>query len=188
MAFLFRKAFCSWLCPIGTISEYLWRAGKKLFKRNFYLTTLDRPALARIEIFPVRILPLGHFHHVRCWHPRFHAKPLWADRRRENVEFLPAYWGDGPDCIGYFRRGLCIYSEFLVSLSLSLRRAAWSDILAEPHADPQKRGNVYRLRQVRKGVSLRRCQSTNSFKFAAVECTGCLGMCSRLSRARRVWP
>ncbi len=37
MAFLFRKAFCSWLCPIGTISEYLWRAGKKMFKRNFYL-------------------------------------------------------------------------------------------------------------------------------------------------------
>ncbi|MGB9511125.1 MAG: 4Fe-4S binding protein [Candidatus Acidiferrum sp.] len=37
MAFLFRKAFCSWLCPIGTLSEYFWRAGKKLFKRNFYL-------------------------------------------------------------------------------------------------------------------------------------------------------
>src|SRR3974390_116370 len=35
MAFLLRKAFCSWLCPVGTISEYLWRAGKKLFKRNF---------------------------------------------------------------------------------------------------------------------------------------------------------
>ena len=37
MAFLFRKAFCSWLCPIGTISEYLWRAGRKLFRRDFYL-------------------------------------------------------------------------------------------------------------------------------------------------------
>jgi polyferredoxin len=34
-AFLFRKAFCSWLCPVGTVSEYLWRAGKKLFGRNF---------------------------------------------------------------------------------------------------------------------------------------------------------
>jgi len=36
-AFLFRKAFCSWLCPIGTLSEYLWRAGKKLFGRNLLL-------------------------------------------------------------------------------------------------------------------------------------------------------
>ena len=34
MSFLLRKAFCSWLCPIGTISEYLGRLGKKLFKRN----------------------------------------------------------------------------------------------------------------------------------------------------------
>jgi polyferredoxin len=37
MSFLFRKAFCSWLCPIGTFSEYLWRAGKKVFGRNFNL-------------------------------------------------------------------------------------------------------------------------------------------------------
>jgi polyferredoxin len=37
IAFLFRKAFCSWLCPVGTISEYLWRAGRKVFKPNFYL-------------------------------------------------------------------------------------------------------------------------------------------------------
>jgi polyferredoxin len=35
ISFLFRKAFCSWLCPVGTISEYLWRAGQKLFRRNF---------------------------------------------------------------------------------------------------------------------------------------------------------
>jgi polyferredoxin len=35
MSFLLRKAFCSWLCPIGTISEYLGRGGQKLFKRNF---------------------------------------------------------------------------------------------------------------------------------------------------------
>jgi polyferredoxin len=37
MSFVFRKAFCSWLCPIGTFSEYLWRAGKKMFGRNFNL-------------------------------------------------------------------------------------------------------------------------------------------------------
>ena len=35
IAFLMRKAFCSWLCPVGTISECLWRAGRKLFGRNF---------------------------------------------------------------------------------------------------------------------------------------------------------
>ena len=37
MSFLFRKAFCSWLCPVGTISEYLWQLGRKLFRRNIQL-------------------------------------------------------------------------------------------------------------------------------------------------------
>jgi polyferredoxin len=37
IAFLFRKAFCSWLCPVGTISEYLWRAGRKIFRRSLQL-------------------------------------------------------------------------------------------------------------------------------------------------------
>ncbi len=35
MSFLLRKAFCSWLCPVGTISEYLGLLGEKLFGRNF---------------------------------------------------------------------------------------------------------------------------------------------------------
>jgi polyferredoxin len=37
VSFFFRKSFCSWLCPVGTLSEYLWRAGRKLFRHNFHL-------------------------------------------------------------------------------------------------------------------------------------------------------
>src|SRR3954466_13824785 len=37
ISFLFRKAFCGWLCPVGTISEYLWRLGKGAFGRTFRL-------------------------------------------------------------------------------------------------------------------------------------------------------
>src|SRR5579859_1324919 len=44
IAFLFRKAFCSWLCPVGTISEYLWRLGRQLFRCNFAIPRwLDIP-------------------------------------------------------------------------------------------------------------------------------------------------
>jgi polyferredoxin len=56
MAFLFRKAFCGWLCPIGTLSEYLWRAGRKLFGSN--------PRLPRWLDLPLRglkYLLLGFF-------------------------------------------------------------------------------------------------------------------------------
>ena len=38
ISFLFRKSFCSWLCPVGTISEYLWRAGRKIFGQNLHIT------------------------------------------------------------------------------------------------------------------------------------------------------
>ncbi len=38
IAFLFRKAFCSWLCPIGTLSEMLATLGRKIFRRNFKIT------------------------------------------------------------------------------------------------------------------------------------------------------
>jgi polyferredoxin len=44
IAFLLRKSFCSWLCPVGTLSEYLWRAGRQVFGRNFHLPRwLDLP-------------------------------------------------------------------------------------------------------------------------------------------------
>jgi polyferredoxin len=36
-SWIFRKSFCSWLCPVGTLSEYLWRFGKRAFGRNFRL-------------------------------------------------------------------------------------------------------------------------------------------------------
>lgn len=34
MSLLMKKAFCSWLCPVGTLSEYLWKLGKMVFRRN----------------------------------------------------------------------------------------------------------------------------------------------------------
>lgn len=41
---LLKKAFCSWLCPIGTLSESLWMLGKKIFGRNLNVPRwLDYP-------------------------------------------------------------------------------------------------------------------------------------------------
>ena len=35
MAILLRKAFCSWICPVGFVSELLARLGRWMFGRNF---------------------------------------------------------------------------------------------------------------------------------------------------------
>jgi polyferredoxin len=37
ISFVFRKSFCSWICPVGTVSEYLWKLGRSTFGRNFQL-------------------------------------------------------------------------------------------------------------------------------------------------------
>jgi polyferredoxin len=34
ISWAFRKSFCGWLCPVGTLSEYLWRLGRRVFGRN----------------------------------------------------------------------------------------------------------------------------------------------------------
>jgi polyferredoxin len=41
---LVKKSFCSWLCPVGTVSEYLWKLGRKVYKRNLIIPKwLDLP-------------------------------------------------------------------------------------------------------------------------------------------------
>jgi ferredoxin len=41
---LLKKAFCSWMCPVGTLSESLWMLGQKLFGRNITVPRwLDYP-------------------------------------------------------------------------------------------------------------------------------------------------
>jgi polyferredoxin len=35
LSLVFRKAFCGWLCPVGTVSEWLWKTGRDAFGRSF---------------------------------------------------------------------------------------------------------------------------------------------------------
>lgn len=44
---LLKRSFCSWMCPVGTLSEGLWRLGKKIFGGNLPVTRwLDYPLRA----------------------------------------------------------------------------------------------------------------------------------------------
>jgi polyferredoxin len=52
----FRKAFCSWLCPVGTLSEWLWKLGRGTFRRNFSL-----PRRADIALRSLKYILLGLF-------------------------------------------------------------------------------------------------------------------------------
>jgi len=58
-SWIFRKSFCGWLCPVGTLSEMLWKLGRKVFRRNFQL-----PRALDVVLRAVKYLLLALFVYV----------------------------------------------------------------------------------------------------------------------------
>ncbi|MCW5978301.1 MAG: 4Fe-4S binding protein [Bryobacteraceae bacterium] len=56
ISLLFRKAFCSWLCPVGAFSELLWKVGRQTFRKNWRL-----PRWADIPLRSLKYILLGLF-------------------------------------------------------------------------------------------------------------------------------
>ena len=51
-----RKSFCGWFCPVGTVSEWLWKLGQKVFRKNYRL-----PYWIDIPLRSLKYLILGFF-------------------------------------------------------------------------------------------------------------------------------
>ena len=64
ISWIFRKSFCGWLCPIGTVSEYLWRLGRQTFGRNFRL-----PRRLDLVLRSLKYVLLGLFLYAVCSMP-----------------------------------------------------------------------------------------------------------------------
>ena len=44
-----KKGFCGWICPIGTVSQYFWMAGKKVIGKNYRIQKYADIALRSIK-------------------------------------------------------------------------------------------------------------------------------------------
>ncbi len=64
MSVVLKKSFCGWLCPVGTISETLWKLGRRVFGRN-----LKAPQWLDRELRGLKYLLLGFFVFVIAWMP-----------------------------------------------------------------------------------------------------------------------
>lgn len=69
ISFLYRKAFCSWICPVGTISEWLWQTGRSVFGRTLAAPRwLDVPLrglkyiLVALFVYVVVTMPVHEIH------------------------------------------------------------------------------------------------------------------------------
>ncbi len=51
-----RKSFCGWFCPVGALSEWLWKLGRKFFGKNFRL-----PVWLDVPLRSLKYLLLGFF-------------------------------------------------------------------------------------------------------------------------------
>ncbi|HBO22828.1 MAG TPA: electron transporter YccM [Providencia sp.] len=59
ISLILKKAFCSWMCPIGTISELIGNLGKKIFRFQFNL-----PRWLDISLRSLKYLLLGFFLYI----------------------------------------------------------------------------------------------------------------------------
>lgn len=87
---LFRKAFCSWLCPVGTVSEWLWKLGRRLLGRTFAL-----PRWIDVPLRGAKYLLLGLF----LW-------AVWSMSVEAIHAFLASPYGTVADVkmLDFFRR------------------------------------------------------------------------------------
>ncbi|CAH2030540.1 4Fe-4S binding protein [Trichlorobacter ammonificans] len=56
LALALRRAFCSWICPVGAISEWLWKLGFHRFRRNPAL-----PRLLDVALRGIKYLLMAYF-------------------------------------------------------------------------------------------------------------------------------
>jgi polyferredoxin len=56
VSFLFKKGFCGWICPIGTLSQYLWMVGRRVFGRNLVI-----PKVMDIPLRSIKYLVMAFF-------------------------------------------------------------------------------------------------------------------------------
>ncbi len=62
LGFFLKKSFCSWICPVGLLSESLWQVGKKFFSKNMRL-----PGWLDIPLRSLKYILLLFFLYAILW-------------------------------------------------------------------------------------------------------------------------
>lgn len=111
VSLLLRRSFCSWICPVATISECAWKLGFRLFGHNLRL-----PARPDVVVRALKYLLLAFFVYSILW-----AMPLPALQefirsdyhKTADVRLLEFFLHISPTALGVIL--------FLVAASLVLR-------------------------------------------------------------------
>ncbi len=154
MSFLLRKAFCAWICPVGTLAEWLGNLGLRLARRRARLPRrLDVPLRGvkyLLAAFFVYAVFIGHGAGAAVPVPRL---PLQQGRRREDAALLHASRAVDRIGAGRPRRPLRRGAVLLVPVPLSVRRAARRSLLALAVEGDARVARLHRLRPLHARLS-----------------------------------
>lgn len=134
---IFRRSFCSWFCPVGTVSEMTAWLGRKILKRNFEL-----PTWVVWLLTPIKYLLLYFFISMIISMPIFQAKSFLDDpyNKVSDVKMLLFFLNIG----GFAIKMILV----IVVLSLFFRNF-WCRFLC-PYGAMIGLGSIFRITKVRR--------------------------------------
>jgi len=134
---VFRKSFCSWFCPVGTVSEWTGALGKKLFKRNL---EVPRPFVWLLT--PLKYLLLLFFLNMVISMPTYSAKAFLTDPYNEisDVKMLLFFLNIGGFALKF------IIVMFILSLFF---KNLWCRFLC-PYGAMIGLGSIFRITKIRR--------------------------------------
>jgi polyferredoxin len=135
---IFRKLFCSWFCPVGTVSEWTGMLGKKIFKENFEI-----PQWLVWVLTPLKYLLLLFFLKMIVFNmPTFIAKGFLTDPYNEisDVKMLLFFLNIGGFALKF------VIVMFVLSLFF---KNVWCRLLC-PYGAMIGLGSIFRITKVRR--------------------------------------
>jgi len=93
LSVLFKRSFCAWICPIGTLSEGLAKIGKQIFGRNFQIPNWLDLCLRSLKYILLSVFLMGIFAHNS-------SSPYIP----ETIPSLPSQQAPGSDNLRYIFR------------------------------------------------------------------------------------
>lgn len=158
---VFRKSFCSWLCPVGTVSEWTAWLGKKLFKKNFEI-----PTWLGWLITPLKYLLLLFFLNMIISMPTYSAKAFLEDpyNKMSDVKMLLFFLNIGGFTLNF------IIVIFILSLFF---KNFWCRFLC-PYGAMIGLGSIFRITKIRRNED------------ACTNCEMCTKVCPQRLKVHKV--
>jgi polyferredoxin len=191
MSLLAKKSFCSWLCPVGTLSEDAWKFGRRLFGKNYRMWKwVDIPLRGVKYLLLLFFLKIILFDMPSAVLGAFLNAPYWAVSDVKMLHFFTR-----------FSTTTLFVVLFLTGLSLFYRNF-WCRYLC-PYGALLGLFSVLSPMKIRRDMDrcngCRKCSQAcpaglpvhSRIAVRSPECTGCLtcaGECAKTSRALHMAP